>query len=63
MERFAGEIQRRLMAFDFSTNYVYISIGVLRGIFSIYSNKVPDQSNVSNNKMEIVVITLSVFSI
>lgn len=63
MKRFIGEIQKRLMVFGLSNNYIYSIFGVLVSIFSMYINIIPDNILGGGNKIELLVIAFSTFMI
>lgn len=63
MKRFIGEIQKRLMIFGLSNNYIYSILGVVVGIFSMYINIIPENMQGNANTIEILVIAFSIFSI
>jgi hypothetical protein len=63
MKRFIGEIQKRLMIFGLSNNYIYSIFGVLVSIFSMYINIIPDNILGDGNKVELLVISFSTFMI
>lgn len=63
MKRFIGEIQKRLMIFGLSNNYIYSIFGVLVSLFSMYINIIPDNILGDGNKVELLVIVFSTFMI
>jgi hypothetical protein len=63
MKRFIGEIQKRLMIFGLSNNYIYSIFGVLVSIFSMYINIIPDNISGDGNKIELLIIVFSTFMI
>lgn len=63
MKRFIGEIQKRLMIFGLSNNYIYSILGVVVGIFSMYINIIPENMQDNANTIEILVIAFSIFAI
>lgn len=63
MRRILGELQRHLMIFGLSNNYVYSSFALIVGVFSSYKDLNLTGINIVDNKIETLTIVISIFSI